>query len=68
VRTKDVDCMFSPHAKAAAAAQQDTEELLRAKWTPREDEAWGKAGTADQRPEDLPLVRLRPPQAASQSE
>ena len=68
VRTKDVDCMFSPHAKAVAAAQQVTEELLNAKWTPREDEAWGKAGTAEQRPEDLPLVRLRPPQAASQSE
>jgi hypothetical protein len=65
VRTKDVDCMFSPHAKAVAAAAAVTQRLLASAWTPRDDATWGKPGTADQLPEDLPLVRLRPPVTAA---
>ncbi|WP_284620511.1 hypothetical protein [Aquabacterium humicola] len=37
IRTKDVDCLFSPHAKAVANAVEVTEVLLRARWSPRED-------------------------------
>jgi hypothetical protein len=68
VRTKDVDCMFSPHAKAVAAAREVTEELLRAQWTPQPGTAWGASGSSGQPPEDLPLVRLRPPSSAPQGE
>lgn len=68
VRTKDVDCMFSPHAQAVAAAREVTEELLRAQWTPQPGTAWSAPGKPGQPPEDLPLVRLRPPASAQQSE
>lgn len=62
LRTKDVDCMLVPHAKAVAAARDVAEQLLAAKWTLRTDDPrWATAGTADQADEDLPLVRLNPP-------
>lgn len=63
LRTKDVDCMLVPHAKAVAAARDVAELLLAAKWTLRTaDPKWAKAGTADQADADLPLVRLNPPE------
>jgi len=68
VRTKDVDCMFSPHAKAVAAARDVTEELLRARWTPQPGTAWSMPGRSSQPPQELPLVRLRPPAAAEQGD
>jgi hypothetical protein len=68
VRTKDVDCMFSPQAKALVAAREVTEELLRAHWTPQPDTAWSKPGKPGQLPQDLPLVRLRPPASAEPGE
>jgi hypothetical protein len=37
IRTKDVDCMFSPHAKAVAAAGQVAERLLASAWQPRKE-------------------------------
>lgn len=61
IRTKDVDCMFSPHAKAVAAAVQVTEELLAAKWEQRQGADWNKPGTPDDPTDKLPLVRLKPP-------
>ena len=62
LRTKDVDCMLAPHAKAVAVAREVAEQLLAAKWTLRTDDPqWAKPGTADQADEDLPLVRLNPP-------
>lgn len=62
LRTKDVDCMLVPHAKAVAVAREVAEQLLAAKWTLRTDDPpWAKPGTADQADEDLPLVRLNPP-------
>lgn len=63
LRTKDVDCMLAPHATAVAAARDVAEQLLAAKWTLRTDDPqWAKAGTAEQADEDLPLVRLNPPE------
>jgi hypothetical protein len=47
IRTKDVDCMFSPHTKAVAAAVQVTEELLAAKWEQRRGTDWGESGTLE---------------------
>jgi hypothetical protein len=61
IRTKDVDCLFSPHAKAVANAVEVTEQLLRSRWAPRQDARWGTPGTAEQSLEDLPMVRLVPP-------
>jgi hypothetical protein len=61
IRTKDIDCLFSPHAKAVAAAVGVTEQLLKAQWTPRQDAKWGEPGKPGQAVEDLPMVRLKPP-------
>lgn len=61
IRTKDVDCLFSPHAKAVVAAVEVTEQLFKALWTSREDAKWGKPGTPEQEIEELPMVRLKPP-------
>ncbi len=63
VRTKDVDALFSPHAKAVAAATEVTEQLFQANWTMREGERFnapGKPGDADH---ELPMVRLKPPRS-----
>lgn len=63
IRTKDVDCLFSPHAKAVVAATKVTEQLLASKWSLREDATWGRPGEAGQTVEQLPMVRLKPPAA-----
>ena len=61
IRTKDVDCMFSPHAKAVVTAGQVTERLLKATWQPRQKGEWSAPG-AEHTPDDkLPLIRLEPP-------
>lgn len=63
IRTKDVDCMFSPHAKAVAAAGQVTERLLETAWQPRKEGDWVEPGN-EQTPDDkLPVIRLKPPGA-----
>lgn len=63
IRTKDVDCMFSPHAKAVAVAGLVTERLLASKWQPRREGLWGAPGN-EATPEDkLPMIRLKPPGA-----
>lgn len=62
LRTKDVDCMFVPHAKAVTAAREVAEQLMEGEWSLRDaDPQWAKAGTAEQADEELPLVRLHPP-------
>lgn len=63
IRTKDVDCMFSPHAKAVAAAGQVTERLLRTAWQPRKEGGWGEPGNEHTPDEELPMIRLKPPGA-----
>jgi hypothetical protein len=64
IRTKDVDCMFSPHAKAVAAAIQVTEQLLAAQWQQRQGTDWSKPGKPEDLTEKLPMVRLRPPEGS----
>lgn len=61
IRTKDVDCLFSPHSKAVAAATEVTDQLLQVNWRIREGQGWSQPGTQEDREEDLPMVRLRPP-------
>lgn len=61
IRTKDVDCLLSPYAKAVTAAAEVAIELRKAKWTQRIDGDWGEPGTADIATKDLPMVRLKPP-------
>jgi len=63
IRTKDVDCLFSPWARAVAAAEDVTEQLLDAHWTLRENRAFGAPGSATDPVEALPRVRLLPPGA-----
>jgi len=40
IRTKDLDCLLSPHAKALAAAAEVTEQLIKADWSQRQDAQW----------------------------
>lgn len=61
IRTKDVDCLFSPHAKAVAVAAEVTEQLLKADWKQRQDTQWGTPGGPEVALEELPMVRLQPP-------
>ena len=68
IRTKDVDCMFAPHARAVAAAGEVTERLLAAAWQPRKEGEWGKPGD-DTTPDDqLPMIRLKPPGAEGRTD
>lgn len=61
IRTKDVDCMFSPHAKAVDAAGTVTERLLAAAWQPRKEGGWGSPGDEHTPDDKLPMIRLKPP-------
>lgn len=65
IRTKDVDCLFSPHSKAIAAATEVTDQLIKADWKLREDPAWGEPGGKEDPDDKLPMVRLRPPGEAA---
>lgn len=61
IRTKDVDCLLSPHSKAVAAATEVTDQLIRADWKLREGQEWSQPGTKEDPEDGLPMVRLRPP-------
>lgn len=61
IRTKDIDCMFSPHAKAVAVAAKVTERLLQEKWTQRQGAEWSVPGGPNDAADKLPMVRLQPP-------
>jgi hypothetical protein len=61
VRTKDVDCVLSPHVSAVERGRQVAESLIAAGWRPAARggfKAPGDANTPDRR---LPAVRLIPP-------
>ena len=61
IRTKDVDCLLAPNAKAVAAAVHVTEQLLSANWKQRQNGKWGAPGAAELALDALPMVRLQPP-------
>ncbi len=68
IRTKDVDCMFSPHAKAVAAAGQVAERLLASAWQPRKEGNWHEPGDENTPEEQLPMIRLKPPGANGEAD
>ncbi len=61
VRTKDIDCVLSPHLSAVEKGRAVAERLLLAGWRPKSGGEFGKPGTSDTPEDKLPAVRLYPP-------
>lgn len=61
VRTKDVDCVLSPHLAAVEKGREVAEKLLAAGWAPKTEGTFGRPGTSETPKEKLPAVRLYPP-------
>lgn len=61
VRTKDVDCLLSPHLHAQASGRKTAEALLAKNWRVRPGTPWSQPGDANTPLEQLPVVRLVPP-------
>lgn len=62
MRTKDVDSLVAPHAKALTSAAGVTQDLVAQGWIPQADTSrFDLPGRADTPMERLPVVRLRPP-------
>jgi hypothetical protein len=61
VRTKDIDCVLSPHLSAVEKGRVVAEKLLAAGWQPKSEGEFGKPGTKDTPINKLPAVRLFPP-------
>ena len=61
VRTKDIDCVFTPRIAAVTAGQLTAQTLLDAGWTRSEANGWSKPGTANTPEDQLAAVRLCPP-------
>ena len=61
VRTKDIDCVLSPHLTAVKNGRAVAEQLLAAGWKHKTDGEFGKPGTKETPVNQLPAVRLYPP-------
>jgi hypothetical protein len=61
VRTKDVDCVLSPHLSAVEKGKEVAEKLIAAGWSPKSGGQFGQPGTRDTPIDQLPAVRLYPP-------
>ena len=61
VRTKDIDCVLSPHLSAVEKGRAVAERLLAAGWRPKSEGEFGKPGTKDTPINRFPAVRLYPP-------
>lgn len=61
IRTKDVDGMVAPHARAMQSATLVTERLLSEGWQPQATADYDLPGTAQTRDDRLAVVRLKPP-------
>ena len=61
VRTKDIDCMLVPRVTAVRTGETVAERLLAAGWSPRTDGIHCDPGTPSTPDDDLPAVRLHPP-------
>jgi hypothetical protein len=64
VRTKDIDCVLSPHLTAVEQGRTVAEKLLASGWAPRSEGKYGKAGSSRTPDSDLPAVRLFPPNSS----
>ena len=61
VRTKDIDCVLSPHLSAVEKGRAVAEKLLAAGWKPHFTGKIVKPGQAGDIEDKLPAVRLYPP-------
>lgn len=61
VRTKDIDCLLSPHLRAQASGRKTAEALLEKGWKMRQGAEWSQPGDARDPTDELPVVRLVPP-------
>lgn len=61
VRTKDIDAMIAPHARAVVSATRVTDRLLGEGWEPQATPDYDLPGTEETRDERLAVVRLQPP-------
>jgi len=61
VRTKDVDCVLSPHLSAVEKGRAVAEALIGSGWTPSAEGDFAVPGTAATPVDRLPAVRLYPP-------
>jgi hypothetical protein len=61
VRTKDVDCVLSPAVSAVDKGREVARTLLAAGWRPKREGRFGRPGDERTSEEDLPAVRLYPP-------
>ncbi len=68
VRTKDVDCVLAPFQAAVGAGQSITRQLLDAGWKRRMEGDHQELGNADTPVNELPAVRLFPPDVDHDSE
>jgi hypothetical protein len=64
VRTKDIDCVLSPHVSAVEKGRAVAEALLAADWKPKSEGEFGRPGTKDTPRNKLPAVRLYPPNSS----
>jgi hypothetical protein len=62
VRTKDIDCVLSPHLSAVDKGRAVAEKLLAAGWQPHFTGQMRGPGCLDDPADKLPAVRLYPPQ------
>jgi hypothetical protein len=65
VRTKDVDCVLSPHLSAVEKGREVAERLITAGWKPKNERDFGRPGTSTTPENKLPAVRLYPPEGGS---
>jgi hypothetical protein len=61
VRTKDVDCVLSPHLSAVEKGRAVAQKLIAAGWQPAGEEDLAAPGTSETPVDKLPAVRLYPP-------
>jgi len=61
VRTKDVDCLLSPHIQAVGSGKLIVEKLLEIGWEHKTTGDFTKPGSDATPNDELPLIRLYPP-------
>lgn len=61
VRTKDIDCLLVPRVAALRVGTSVAEALLAAGWRHRAEGRHGRPGTRATPDDDLPVIRLDPP-------
>ncbi|MBL0143497.1 MAG: hypothetical protein IPP91_15625 [Betaproteobacteria bacterium] len=64
MRTKDVDCMLSPHVTAMQTGQTVAERLIAEHWKPSPGPGGIQPGNDSTPVEALPMIRLVPPRSS----